>query len=86
MRNYGRVAHEGDPRGVALKLLSDRTLANVNRVGVTGRAFRSSGDLCIISEPEAVGCALCRAYPGRRQVCPKFCVNVGMSELPSLRA
>jgi len=60
----GRVAHEGDPKGVALKLLSDPEIAGVDRIAVTGRAFRASVDLSAISEPEAVECALRRTYPG----------------------
>jgi hypothetical protein len=38
----GRVAHEGNPKGVALKLLSGPEVAGVDRVAVTGRAFRAS--------------------------------------------
>jgi hypothetical protein len=34
-----RVAHEGDPRGAALKLLADPALRGVDRVAVTGRAL-----------------------------------------------
>jgi len=71
----GRVAHEGDPKGVALKLLSDPAIVGVDRVAVTGRAFRSSVDLSAISEPEAVECALRRSYPGGG--CPHLVISSG---------
>ncbi|MDR3013265.1 MAG: acyl-CoA dehydratase activase [Chitinispirillales bacterium] len=58
----GRIAHEGDPRSVALKLLGESAMADVGKVAVTGRAFRSSVDLSTISEPEAMECALRMVY------------------------
>ncbi|MDR0307120.1 MAG: acyl-CoA dehydratase activase [Chitinispirillales bacterium] len=59
----GRVAHDGDPKGVVLRLLAQNDMADVKKVAVTGRAFRSSVDLSTISEPEAVECALREIYP-----------------------
>jgi predicted CoA-substrate-specific enzyme activase len=59
----GRLAHDGDPKGTALKLLEGQEMADVAKIAVTGRAFRSSVDLSTISEPEAVECALREAYP-----------------------
>ncbi|MDR2578335.1 MAG: acyl-CoA dehydratase activase [Chitinispirillales bacterium] len=58
----GRVAHDGDPRGTALKLLGEKNMVDVDKIAVTGRAFRSSVDLSTISEPEAVENALREVY------------------------
>ena len=58
----GRVAHDGDPKSVVLALLAQSDMADVNKIAITGRAFRSSVDLSTISEPEAVECALREIY------------------------
>ena len=59
----GRIAHDGDPKSVVLALLAQSDMADVEKIAVTGRAFRSSVDLSTISEPEAVECALREIYP-----------------------
>ncbi|MDR2727493.1 MAG: acyl-CoA dehydratase activase, partial [Chitinispirillales bacterium] len=58
----GRVAHDGDPKGVVLALLAQNDMADVEKIAITGRAFRASVDLSTISEPEAVECALREIY------------------------
>ena len=59
----GRVAHDGDPKSVVLKLLAQSDMTDVEKIAITGRAFRSSVELSTISEPEAVECALREIYP-----------------------
>ncbi len=65
VEHTGRVAHEGDPKKVILALLNEGVCSDVDRIAVTGRAFRSSIDLSNISEPEAVECALRAEYEGK---------------------
>ncbi len=57
-------AHEGDPRGGLLDVLSGFDLSAVNRMAATGRKFRHFIDLPTIAEPEAVE----RAYAHIRPV------------------
>ncbi|MCL2845837.1 MAG: acyl-CoA dehydratase activase [Chitinivibrionia bacterium] len=60
---FGRVPHDGDPKSVVLKLLTQKDMTKVDKIAITGRAFRSSVDLSAISEPQAVECALREIYP-----------------------
>jgi predicted CoA-substrate-specific enzyme activase len=71
----GRVAHDGDPKAVVLKLLGQNDMVDVDRIAVTGRAFRSSVDLSTISEPEAVECALREVYPDGER--PQLVISSG---------
>jgi len=71
----GRVAHDGDPKAVVLHLLAQKDMADVGRIAVTGRAFRSSVDLSTISEPEAVECALREVYPDGQR--PQLVISSG---------
>jgi predicted CoA-substrate-specific enzyme activase len=62
-----RVPHEGDPRKTFLDYLGAvPDLSSIDRIAVTGRAFRNCVSLTSISEPEAVECALRGAYAGGR--------------------
>ncbi|MDG5816109.1 acyl-CoA dehydratase activase [Chitinispirillales bacterium ANBcel5] len=56
-----RMAHEGDPREAIISILEENK-GEIDRVAVTGRAFRSNVELSNISEPEAVECALKEVY------------------------
>ncbi|MFP4162337.1 MAG: acyl-CoA dehydratase activase [Chitinispirillaceae bacterium] len=63
IESSGRIAHEGDPKEIIFDLLSKN--ADIDRVAVTGRAFRANVDLSSISEPEAVEYALGEMYKGK---------------------
>ncbi len=53
----GRIAHEGNPKDVIVKILEQQA-QSLDRIAVTGRAFRSNVNLSTIPEPQAVECAL----------------------------
>jgi predicted CoA-substrate-specific enzyme activase len=58
-----RIQHEGNPKKALLDFLKGvRDLWKIDRIAVTGRAFRNCVDLTGISEPEAVEYALNRVY------------------------
>ena len=58
-----RISHEGDPKKALFDFLrSLPRLEEVDRIAVTGRAFRNCVALTSISEPEAIEHALSRAY------------------------
>ncbi|MBN2035597.1 MAG: hypothetical protein JW768_02530 [Chitinispirillaceae bacterium] len=58
-----RILHEGNPKKAFVDyLLTVRDLATVDRIAVTGRAFRRCVALSSISEPEAVEYALRHVY------------------------
>ncbi|MFP4013613.1 MAG: acyl-CoA dehydratase activase [Chitinispirillaceae bacterium] len=63
IESSGRIAHEGDPKQIILDLLR-KDHADIDRIAVTGRAFRANVDLSSISEPEAVEYALREHYNG----------------------
>jgi len=71
----GRVAHDGDPKGVVLKLFGEIGMVDVDRIAITGRSFRSSVDLSTISEPEAVECAVREIYTPERR--PRLVISSG---------
>ena len=58
-----RVLHEGNPKAAFLDFIrSHPDLIAVDRIAVTGRAFRKCVALSSIAEPEAVECALRHAF------------------------
>ncbi len=54
---YG-CAHEGNPRKALIDFIQKIDRSNIDRIAVTGRAFRNHIDLTGISEPQAVEHAL----------------------------
>ena len=62
-----RIPHEGNP-GKILRDLLHTVSGDIDRVAVTGRAFRKAISLTSISEPEAVESALSRVYKNSRVV------------------
>jgi predicted CoA-substrate-specific enzyme activase len=60
-----RVLHEGNPRAAFLDFMrSHESLDSIDRIAVTGRAFRKCVALSSIAEPEAVEHALHHAFAG----------------------
>jgi predicted CoA-substrate-specific enzyme activase len=60
-----RVLHEGNPRAAFLDFMrSHESLDSIDRIAVTGRAFRKCVALSSIAEPEAVEHALHHAFTG----------------------
>jgi predicted CoA-substrate-specific enzyme activase len=58
-----RVLHEGNPKAAFLDFIRlHPRISSIDRIAVTGRAFRKSVALSSISEPEAVECALHHAF------------------------
>lgn len=72
----GRVAHEGNPASVLERLLASVDRRAIDRIALTGRAFRSRVRLSSISEPEAVECALAVLSAGGSQT-PDLVASAG---------
>lgn len=51
---YSLHPHEGDPKHTLLSAIKDVDLQSFDRIGATGRRFRSFVNMASISEPEAV--------------------------------
>ncbi len=66
MESTFRCVHEGNPRKSLIDYLKKLDRKNIDRVAVTGRAFRNHIDLTGISEPEAVEHALKLTYADER--------------------
>ncbi|KMQ51670.1 2-hydroxyglutaryl-CoA dehydratase [Chitinispirillum alkaliphilum] len=70
----GRIPHEGNPKEIILQILEEQK-GDIDRIAVTGRAFRSNVDLSTIPEPEAVECALKQEYNQRQY--PELVISSG---------
>jgi len=57
-----RVVHEGNPREVFLSILKKYQDHEIDRVAVTGRAFRNQVSFSKISEPQAIEKALAESF------------------------
>jgi predicted CoA-substrate-specific enzyme activase len=57
-----RKAHEGNPRKELIEFLRGIEHQQIDRIAVTGRAFRNHVYLTSIPEPEAIECALRSVY------------------------
>lgn len=69
-----RFAHEGNPRKVLLDFLASPEIKSVDRIVITGRAFRNTVALSSISEPEAIEAALRFTY---KDTFPQIVISSG---------